>query len=474
MVAAAGVGHVTAAPVPCDLLITDALVLTLDDAGTVLADGAVAVAGGRIVAVGPTRLVAPRHAARRRIAARDRLLLPGFVNLHNHSPLMITRGMVEDLGFAPMYVAGIPQGHWLSEEEAHLLARLGVLEMLRAGSTTIVDFYRFPEALARAHAELGTRAVVAGRVHDADPAALAEGRHEHDRRIGLASLEENAALIARWDGHDGGRIRCGWAPHAPDTCSDALLREVAALAAAGGGAIHTHLAQSRAEVEVVRARNGRSPAATLAEAGLLGPRTIAAHCIHLDAADIALCGAAGMTVAHSPIGNAKAGEVAPILALAAAGARIALCTDTMSGDMVEAMRWAAAMQRVREGGRLVLDAATVLGWATRAGAAALGLGAEVGAIAPGMKADLVLLDRTSPSLAPVVDGPGIVVWSASGHDVETVIVDGRIVLERGRPTRADGAEIVRAAQGVAERLWRRAGRPPVTLGGGGPVPLGRR
>lgn len=171
-----------------------------------------------------------------------------------------------------------------------------------------------------------------------------------------------------------------------------------------------------------------------------------------------------MTVAHSPIGNAKAGDIAPILALAEAGARIALCTDTMSGDMVEAMRWAVSMQRVRSGGRMVLDAATALGWATRAGAAALGLEAEVGAIAPGLKADLVLLDRASPTLAPVVDGPGILVWSASGHDVDTVLVDGRVVLAGGRPTLADGAEIVREAQAVAERLWQRAGRRPVTLG----------
>jgi len=446
---------------PCDLLVSGGLVMTLDEAGRVVADGAVAIAGSRIVAVGPSSEIRARYRPARTLSARDRIVMPGFVNVHNHSPLMVTRGMVEDLGFAPMYTPGIPQGHRLSHEETYLFARLGVYEMLGAGSTTIMDFYRRPEALAQAHADLGTRAVVAGRVHDADPEALAQGRHEASVRVGEASLAENAGLIERWDGHDGGRIRCDWAPHAPDTCSAALLREVAALAARHGGNVHTHLAQSAGEVRLVRERTGLSPARLLAETGLLGPRTIAAHCIHLDADDVRLCGEAGIAVAHSPIGNAKSGHVAPILALAAAGARIALCTDTMSGDMVEAMRWAVAMQRVREGGRFVLDAAAALAWATRAGAEALGL--EVGALAVGRKADLILLDALSPTMAPIVDGVGIVVYSASGKDVDAVVIDGRVVLENGRPTLADGDEIVRAAQTAAEGLWRRAGRPPVTM-----------
>jgi 5-methylthioadenosine/S-adenosylhomocysteine deaminase len=127
------------------------------------------------------------------------------------------------------------------------------------------------------------------------------------------------------------------------------------------------------------------------------------------------------------------------------------------------MRWAVSMQRVRERGRFVLDAATALRWATRAGAEAIGMGAEIGALEAGRKADLILLDTTAPTMAPVVDGAGIVVWSASGHDVDTAIVDGRVVLEGGLPTLADGPEIVREAQKVAEGLWTRAGRRPITL-----------
>ena len=208
---------------PCDLLIDGALVVTLDAQDRLIAEGAVAVIGDRIVAVEPARVARRRFAPRRRIDARGGIVMPGLVNTHNHTPLVITRGMVEDLGYAPMYTPRVPQGYRLSAEEAYLLSRLGALELLRFGSTTVCDNYRHPEACARAMSETGLRAFVGGRVHDADPAALARGEWRYDRGIGEATLQENLDLVARWDGHDAGRIRCFVAPHAPDTCSRELL-----------------------------------------------------------------------------------------------------------------------------------------------------------------------------------------------------------------------------------------------------------
>ena len=447
-------------PLPCDLLVGGDLVLTLDEQGRVLRNGALAVSDGRIVDIGPAAALEARWTATTRVDGKGRLVIPGLVNVHNHTPLMITRGMIEDIGFAPMYTPGIPQGHWLDADDAYALSSLGMYELLRAGCTTVVDYYRYPSSCARAAAELGVRAVIAGRVHDADPAALAVGRYEHRTEIGQASLRENAELIERWNGHDGGRIRCDWAPHAPDTCSDDLLREVGRLAEAHGGNLHTHLAQLPIEVEAVQARSGLTPARLLDKLGLLNERLIAAHCIHLERADIELCGKAGITVAHAPIGNAKGGRIAPIVELRDAGARIALCTDTFSGDLIEAMRWSIAMQRIDRQGN-VLDARTVLDWGTREGAAALGMGSEIGSLEIGKRADIVLLDNRSPSLAPLIDGYGVLVHSASGRDVDTVIVGGRIVLAGGQPLNVDGAEIVTRAQSVADRLWQRAGRAPI-------------
>jgi 5-methylthioadenosine/S-adenosylhomocysteine deaminase len=445
---------------PCDLLVTADLVLTLDAASRILKQAAIAVADRAIVDIGSPADLLAKWTPERTIDGKGRIAMPGLVNVHNHTPLMITRGMIEDVGFAPMYTPGIPQGHWLTEDDAYALSSLGMYELLRAGCTTVVDFYRYPSACARAASELGLRAVIAGRVHDAEPGALATGRYDYSRVIGEASLAENAELIARWNGHDAGRIRCDWAPHAPDTCSDDLLREVKKLADAHGGNIHTHLAQLPLEVEAVKARSGLTPPQLMDKLGLLNERLIAAHCIHMDRADIELCGKAKVTVAHAPIGNAKGGRIAPIMELREAGARIALCTDTFSGDLIETMRWAIAMQRIRRQGN-VLDARTVLDWGTREGAAAIGMADKVGSLEVGKRADIVVLDNRSPSLAPSVDGYGVLVHSASGHDVDTVIVDGRVVLSGGRLTLVDGDAIVARAQQVASALWQRAGRNPL-------------
>ncbi|MGH7389718.1 MAG: amidohydrolase family protein [Candidatus Rokuibacteriota bacterium] len=450
----------SSAPVPCDVLIHGGIVLTLDVDDRVFGDGIIAIAGDRIVAVGATAELDPRFVAGRRIDARGRIVMPGLVNTHNHTPLMIARGMVEDLGFAPAYTPRIPQGQALSGEEAYLLARLGAWELLRFGSTTVVDYYRHPESCARALAEAGLRAFVGGRIHDADPVALARGEWRHDAAIGAATLAENVELIERWDGHDGGRIRCSLAPHAPDTCSRALLRQVASLATREPQPVHTHLAQSEGEVTQVLEREGRRPVEVLDEVGLLGPRLIAAHCIWLEPDDIARLGRTTTRVAHVPVGNAASGTIAPVVALEQAGATITLATDTKSGDMFETMRAALAVARIRGAG-YTLTARDALRWATANGAAALGLAGAVGSLAAGMKADVLLLDAGAPNLRPIIDGVGVVVHAGTGANVHTVLVDGRVVLEAGCPTRFDGDEVVAAAQAVASRLWRHHGWVPV-------------
>jgi 5-methylthioadenosine/S-adenosylhomocysteine deaminase len=447
-----------AAPRPCDLLIRARAAFLLDAAGTVLCDAAVAVVDDRIVAVGAAAEIEAAWAPARRLGSPRHLLMPGLVNTHNHTPLTIVRGMVEDLNFAPAYTPGIPQGDALSFAEAHALARLGVWELLRFGSTTIVDFYRHPEALARAAEEVGLRAFVGGRILDADTAALARGEWRADAARGRATFAEAMEVVERRRA-PGSLVTPILGPHAPDTCSPDLLRQVATIAAEKDLILHTHLHQSPLEVAAVVARDGRRPVETLEALGLLGPRLVAGHCIHMTDGDIARFGRSGAHVAHVPIGNAAHGSVAPILALEAAGAGISLATDTKSGDMFEAMRMALAATRIRGGG-FVKSAADMLGWATRGGARALGLADEIGAVAVGRKADLLLLDARAPNLAPLVDGPGLLVHSANGAVVDTVVVDGRVLLEGGRPTRFDGDEVIASAEAVARSLWRRHGHTP--------------
>jgi 5-methylthioadenosine/S-adenosylhomocysteine deaminase len=416
---------------------------------------AIGIRGREIAAVAPLAALAGERASRR-IDGDGGLCMPGFVNTHNHTPLMAVRGMVEDLGFAPAYTAGVPQGHWLGDEETAVLACLGLAELLCQGCTTVVDFYARPAALAGAMAASGLRGFVGGRIMDVDTAALASGRFEHHEALGQQTLADNLALIESWHGAAGGRLRCVLGPHAPDTCSPTLLREVGDVARQRELLVHTHLAQSRIEVDRVRSRYGKRPSEMLDEAGLLGPRTIAAHCIHLAAPEIVRVGASGTSVAHVPAGNATGGAIAPIVELAGAGARITLCTDSKSGDMFETMRTAIRVARIRAEGRFDLDAATVFEWATVAGAEALGLGGRLGRLEPGWLADLVVLDPLAPNLRPVVDGVGILVHSGAGANVRHVVCDGTVVLAQGRPTLFRLESVIDDAQRVADALWQRA------------------
>lgn len=442
----------TTAPVICDTLIVDGFILTLDSDSRVFKQGAIAIKDDRIVSLGAQSDLASHYKATQTIQAKGGIVMPGLVNSHNHTPLMIVRGMVEDLNFAPAYTPSIPQGHKLSTEECYLLSRLGVYELLRFGSTTVVDYYRHPNGCALAIAEAGIRGFIGGRIHDADPEQLSQGRWHYDSAIGEQTLQETLELIDCWQGQANGRIQCILAPHAPDTCSKDLWKQVVDLSAQFPYGIHTHLSQSQAEVERVKAQTGHSPVELLDELGLLNDRLIAAHCIWLSASEVVKIGKAGVCVAHVPVGNATSGTIAPAYDLAHAGATLTLATDTKSGDMFEAMRMAIAVARIRGAG-YDFKATTALQWATINGAKALGISSEIGSLEVGKKADIVLLNSAAPNLCPVVDGAGIVVHSGMGANVNTVLVDGRIVLEDGQPTQFDGTEVVAAAQQVATRLW---------------------
>lgn len=438
---------------PCDLLITGATVIRRASRADVLFDGAVAVTGETITAVGPTAQLKAAYAPTRTIDAKGGVVMPGLVNTHNHSPLMIVRGMAPDLGFAPAYIKDIPQGDALSDDDARVLARLGALELLRLGSTTVIDHYQHPHACAEAAVELGLRAFVGGRILDVDVPALARGEWKRDAAKGDKTFRDTIDAIDRWHGHDGGRIQGVIAAHAPDTCSPELLAQVRDEAARRGLQIHLHLAQSPLEVERVTARTGKHPIDLCDELGLLTEALIAAHCICVDADQAKRLGAAKINVAHAPVGNAQGAMSAPIQALADAGAQITLCTDSKSGDMFEVMRAALWVARIRSGD-LAVKADTVLGWATEGGARALGLADTIGTLNPGMQADLLILDSSIPSLAPMVDGIGVTVHAGSGNHVRHILIGGRLVLEDGRPTRVNPEAIIAEAQAVADRLWR--------------------
>jgi 5-methylthioadenosine/S-adenosylhomocysteine deaminase len=442
---------------PYDLLLTGATVITCDATDRVIDDAAIGIAAGRIAWIGAAAALPPGTTARRRLDLRGHVIAPGYVNVHTHAILTMVRGVAEDMGFAPAYTPGVPHGHDVTPDEAVALSRLGALEAMLFGSTLVNDTYVHADLTIGAMAGLGLRVTSCGRIHDADFSLVGDGRWEHHRRIGEETLGAAVALAERWHGKADGRIGVQLAAHAPDTCSDAFLREIAATAQRMQLRVNTHLSQSRTENEQIRRRSNCTPSELLEEVGLLNDRLIAAHCIHVTDSDIARCGRARIHVAHIPKGNATGGTMAPTGRLRAAGAHLALGTDNMHADMTEVMRWALAVGRV-QAGRVTDDwqPRHAIRMATIDGAHAMGLADSIGSLEPGKKADLVVFDFRRAHLVPCVNALGNLVHTGQGRDVEHVLVDGRIVVESGRATLVDQDAILRDAQVAATALWQRA------------------
>ncbi len=439
-----------------DLIVAGATVLTSDPNRPFVERGWIEVAGGRITAVrdrAPER-IAPRTQI---VEGAGRVVTPGFVNVHTHAILSMVRGVAEDMGFAPAYTMGVPHGHDVTPGEARAMAQLGAMEALCFGSTLVNDSFTHQDIALEAMAETGIRAWGCGRIHDVDFSRVHLGEWDYDTKIGDWTLRLAADLIDSF--HDPAGLRTGvvLAPHAPDTCTPDLLRQVREMRDAHGLRINIHVAQSRVEVDFIRDRDGMSPPELLDDVGLLDDRLIGAHCIHVSPGDIARLGTAGAHLAHIAKGNQTHGHTAPTAALRAAGMKLALSTDNMHADMVELMRWALATGRLQEGE--ITEAwqpSTVFAAATIGGARALGLDAELGSIEVGKRADLVVFDFRRPHLRPMTDVLGTLVHTGQGRDVETVIVEGEVVVTGGEPVRVDKMAVLDAAEAASSALWARA------------------
>jgi 5-methylthioadenosine/S-adenosylhomocysteine deaminase len=389
-------------------------------------DGAVAVEEGRIAAVG--------HASELGAGERfeEAVILPGFVNAHAHLEYATYAGFGDGLSFVPWIGLHIERKRRLGRAEMEAIARLGAHDCLRSGITTVGDS-SFSGAAAPACAEAGLRAVVYLEVFGEDGEAL-EQFQEH-RELIAPSLSE--------------RVRLGISPHAPYTCSVDLYRACAEL----GLPVATHLAESVAEREwvergagpwqvldgVLARPYGRRAVDALAEAGVLGPNVVAAHCVHLDEREIELLAEHGVAVAHCPRSNALLGcGVAPLAALRAAGLTVCLATDspasTPSLDMFDELRAAVLAARGRERRPDALSAAEALELATLGGAAALGLEDEVGSLAVGKRADLAILSFGGSSFVPWEDPVTAVVLGGCPERIVATVVDGERRYENGERT----------------------------------------
>jgi len=441
-----------------DLLLTGAALVGVGPARENLARGVIGICGERIAWVGEH--VPEGATADRVMELSRRIVCPGFINMHYHAGLNFVRGVAPDLGFAPSYTPGLPQASQLTPDETAALSKLGALEALKAGCTTLVDSFVQADAIVAGMASLGGRLFVSPRLNDVDFASVLAGERRFDPELATRMLAGAEAFIDHWHGSSEGRVNVHLTAHAPDTCSPDFLTRIALLARRNGLKIGTHLAQSQDEVDWVEARHACSPVALLDSLGLLGPDLLAGHCIHVDEDDIELIAGSGTHVVHIPLGNAVSGRFAPTHALRSKGARLTLATDTMHGDMIEAMRWALAIGRIQQGhvGQF-WQPLEVLDMATRNGAAALGMADSLGGITVGQLADLAIIDTRHAHLTPCVDALGTLVHNGTGRDVEHVIVAGRLVVENHRSVFADEQEILAHGEAAARAVWARCQKP---------------
>jgi len=374
------------------------------------------------------------------------LFIPGFVNAHTHLAMTLFRGLAPDLPLERWLIETIwPRERKLTAKDVYWFSLLGLAEMIRSGTTALVDMYFFMDEVAQAVEESGARSL------------LAYGIIAPTQNRIAPEIKKAEAFVREWDGTAEGRIRAAFAPHAPYTCPTEVWRRVTALARELKVPIHTHLAETAEEVERIRAETGKSPAEWLEDMGVFSVPVIAAHCVHVSEKDIEILAAHGATAVHCPTSNLKlACGIAPVQEMLTGGVNVALGTDGAgsAGDlnMIEEVRLAALVAKHQTHDPAALPAAEALRCATSRGATALGLGKELGTIEPGRRADGALISMMGPHLCPGHNPRADLMYAAQGSDVVAVFVDGRPLLLGGELQTLDLTEILARCRQLARRF----------------------
>ncbi|WP_461866370.1 amidohydrolase family protein [Thermococcus sp.] len=379
------------------------------------------------------------------IDAKGRVISPGFINLHTHSPMGLLRGLADDLPLMDWLEKYIwPREAKLTRELTKAGAYLGVLEMIMTGTTAFLDMYFHMDAVAEVVKESGLRGYLSyGMIDLGDP-----DKTEKEIKEALRTME----FI---DGLDSERIQFVFGPHAPYTCSIALLERVRELANEHGRLITIHVSETQSEIGRILERYGKSPVELLNDIGFLGRDVIIAHGVWLDSKDIHILARHRVSIAHNPASNMKlASGVMPLGRLLNAGINVGLGTDGSASnnnlDMLEEMKLAALLHKVYNFDPTAANAKTIFKMATQNGAKALCLNA--GVIKEGALADLVIIDFNQPHLRPINNVISHIVYSANGNDVETTIVDGRILMLDREVLTLDEERILEKAEEAIEKL----------------------
>lgn len=436
------------------MILYDGIIVTMDSERNIYKNAALVIEENKIKQIGDKDTILEKYkdSGISKISCKGKAIFPGFVNTHIHTAQSIVRGVAEDLGRAPSYTALVPQGDDLTQEESYVFSLLGAATALRFGSTLIGDNYAHSMTNARAFETLGIRAVVSERVHDMVFGKLASGVYEKDETLGNELFEKNMELFEKYPDKNGLINPC-LGPHAPDTCSKELLLRIADMAQKYEVPITTHLAQSQQELDRVKEVYGVSSTKLMQECGLLNDRLLAAHGVFLQEKDICELGKAGGNIVHIPEGNAKAGAIADIKKIKEKGINVTIATDNGAANMIENMRMALVAGRIRNHCVVEPKPEEILTMATLNGAKALHMEEKLGSLEEGKLADIVIIDYDNLHMTPCTNVVGNLVHLGLGNDVETVIVDGKIVVDQGKVLAIEEKEVMRDARRIAELKW---------------------
>ncbi|MFO7662715.1 MAG: amidohydrolase [Chloroflexota bacterium] len=450
-----------------DTLISGAMVVTVDAQRRVFVDGAIAIDKGTIVEVGASVALANRYEAANTIDGRGMIAMPGMINCHMHLAQVIMRGIndnVEVMEKLSRYIWPI-QGHF-DEADALASTHLALLEMIKSGTTAFISTGLHPrygiDAIAETILKAGMRVALSKYVMDLNAYALDQSAlHPGMWETGEASMRQTAELINRWHGAGDGRIQVWYSPRSVGGCSAELLREVSRRAAEAGVGITAHWAEVQNNVDYTMATYGLLPADFAHSVGLLGPNVTFAHGICFETSEIELLAGTGTNIAHCPVTNSKlAMGVAKVPEMLRAGVNVCLGNDGMpvnnTADMFREMRTMLTMQRNHWGDPTYPTAAEAVEMATINGAKAMMIADQVGSLEAGKRADVILIDTRKPHLYPVHDPVSVIAWAANGSDVDTVLIDGQVVMQGRRALTLDEDAILDEAARRREKIVKQA------------------
>jgi len=432
-----------------DLIVAGDHVVTMDGDQPVLTDGAVAVDDGYIVAVGAREEIGRRYRARETLDGKDRVVLPGLINGHAHSAMTLMRGIADDrelMDWLRNYIFPT-EVRFVDPEFVRIGTELACWEMIRGGTTTFVDMYYFPDAVAEAVEGCGLRVLVAPTVIDQKSPDAADAAN---------SLRLAAEFVGRWKGRNN-RIIPILGAHSVYTMKPPQLAAVRAKAQELGVPVSVHLSESRYEIDYSRQTYSTTPIDLLENLGFFDGPTIGAHVIYPTDEEIPILARRKVGVIHNPTSNMKISSgVAPVAKMLDAGVAVGLGTDGAATnndlDLWEEMRLAAFLQKVSTMDPKVVPARTALKMATSGGAEAIGLADQIGTLAVGRRADLIHVSLEDLHFTPLYDLISHLVFVADEQDVVSVVVDGKVLMREGEVVTVDVARLRAEASELAERI----------------------